>query len=336
MSSRPPIRSEWVAPEWIAVDWGTSHLRAFAMQGGEVLAAAASSDGMGGLTPEAFEPALLALIGPWLGGAGEAPTEVRAGAPFVGGEPANAPLVPGTESGAPMLVFACGMVGAKQGWHEAPYRTVPCAPVAVDSTVTVPCRDPRLRVEIVPGLSALEPADVMRGEETQIAGFLSLEPEFHGLVLLPGTHSKHVTIADGQVQAFRTLMTGELFALLSQRSVLRHTVATGGWSQTAFDEGVSRGLRGLALQSLFALRAESLVDSLSAQEARARLSGLLIGAEIAEIASGSDVVLIGDPELSSLYAEALRLAGIKPRVVDGGDLVRLGLTRLWKGSLNRP
>ena len=173
-----------VAPDWIAVDWGTSRLRAWAMAAGcAVLADAASERGMGGLASADFEPALLALVGGWLGQA----------------------AVP---------VVACGMVGARQGWVEAPYRTVPCAPLG-EATVTAPARDPRLRVRVVPGLAQARPPDVMRGEETQIAGWLAARPGFDGVLCLPGSHSKWVRVSAGEVVSFQTFMTGELFAALA-------------------------------------------------------------------------------------------------------------------------
>ncbi|KFE36417.1 2-dehydro-3-deoxygalactonokinase [Thioclava atlantica] len=284
------------APDWIAVDWGTSQLRAFAMSGERVLAEASSDEGMGRLAPDAFEPALLRLIEPWLG-SGVTP------------------------------VIACGMVGARQGWAEAPYRTVPCAPVAPGALMPVAARDPRLNVSILPGLCQADPADVMRGEETQIAGFLSLHPEFEGTLILPGTHSKHVRIAGGEVTGFATHMTGELFATLAQHTVLRHSVAElDGTAPEAFAEGLRMGRAGEALSRLFGLRAEALLSGLSPEEARARLSGLLIGAELAQLpASGAAVAIIGAGALAARYREALALLGIAAAVHDGAELVRRGL-----------
>ena len=151
-------------PDWIAIDWGTTNLRAWAMGAGGVLAEASSDEGMGRLTRDGFEPALLRLIGPWL-------------------------------SGPAMPVLACGMVGSRQGWVEAPYRAVPCPPLARGALVAVPTEDPRIAVQIAPGLKQAKPADVMRGEETQIAGALMLYPGFDGAICLPGTHSKWTQIS---------------------------------------------------------------------------------------------------------------------------------------------
>ena len=157
-----------MTPDWIAVDWGTSHLRAFAMQGGgdqaRRLEERHSDRGMGKLSRGEFEPALLALVEDWL---------------------ASPPA-------KPMLVVICGMAGARQGWIEAPYRPTPGTPTGPDGMQPVPTSDPRLCAFIVPGLSQMKPADVMRGEETQIAGALALNPGFDGVICLPGTHSKWV------------------------------------------------------------------------------------------------------------------------------------------------
>ena len=136
-----------------------------------------------------------------------------------------------------MPVIACGMVGARQGWIEAPYSQVPCAPVGL-SMIKPVVEDTRLDVSILPGLSQTDPADVMRGEETQIAGYLAENPGFDGVLCLPGTHTKWAHISAGEVVSFRTFMTGELFALVSSQSVLRHSVGAG-WDGPAYRSAVS-------------------------------------------------------------------------------------------------
>ncbi|MDP3195840.1 2-dehydro-3-deoxygalactonokinase [Tabrizicola sp.] len=292
-----------MAPAWIAVDWGTSNLRAWAIAGdGQVLAEAVSDEGMGKLSREGFEPALLRLIGPWL--AGKAP------------------------------VVACGMVGSRQGWCEAPYRTVPCTPLDIAGQVMAPTTDPRLRVSIAPGLKQTSPADVMRGEETQIAGALRLLPGYDGVLCLPGTHSKWVHISAGEVVSFQTFMTGEMFALLSEASVLRHGMQGEGWNDAAFDAAVSDALsRPERLGArLFSLRAEGLIAGLSPQAARARLSGLLIGTELAAAKPywlGQRVTLIGAEKLSAAYARALELQGIEAHRLNATDCTLAGLASLF-------
>lgn len=290
-----------VAPAWIAVDWGTSNLRAWAMGPEGVIAEASSYDGMGKLTREGFEPALLRLIGPWLG--------------------ARPPVV------------ACGMVGSRQGWCEAPYRTVPCTPLDQSAQVLAPVTDPRLKVSIAPGLKQASPADVMRGEETQIAGALRLMPGYDGVLCLPGTHSKWVHISAGEVVSFQTFMTGEMFALLSEASVLRHGMQGGGWDEAAFDMAVSDALskpEKLGAR-LFSLRAEGLVAGLTPQAARARLSGLLIGTELAAAKPfwlGQRVTLIGAGKLSAAYARALAAQGVEAQRLSATDCTLAGLASL--------
>ena len=286
--------------EWIAVDWGTTNLRAFAMGRDGVLAQASSEDGMGRLDRDGFEPALLRLVGPWL------------------------------RDGSVTEVIACGMVGSRQGWHEAPYRAVPCAPLDPASLVVAPTRDARIRVRLVPGLKQASPADVMRGEETQIAGALALLPGFDGVVCLPGTHSKWVHVSAGEVVSFQTFMTGEMFALLSQASVLRHGMQGDGWDEAAFDAGLSDALSRPERigAKLFGIRAEGLLSGLSAAAARSRLSGLLIGVELAAARPywlGQAVAIVGSEGISASYARALRGLGVEPRLVNGGEAVLAGL-----------
>jgi 2-dehydro-3-deoxygalactonokinase len=303
-----PLAARAVVPDWIAVDWGTSALRVWAMRGGVPVAEAASDRGMGVLTREGFEPALMALVGSWLGD-------------------------------APVEVVACGMVGSRQGWHEAPYRAVPCVPVDPGALVAVRALDARLGVRLVPGLKQGAPPDVMRGEEVQVAGALALEPGFDGVICLPGTHSKWVQVSAGEVVSFRTCMTGELYALLSQHSVLRHGMAGEGAAvaaeaDAAFDAALSEALsRPEALAArLFGLRAEGLLAGLDPGLARARLSGLLIGIDLAATRVywlGQPVLIVGAEGLALRYARALAAQGARPRVLPaaGATLAGLALAR---------
>ena len=285
-----------MTPDWIAVDWGTSRLRAWAMGSSGILTEGGSERGMGSLAPNEFEPALLEVIGDWLDG--------------------------------PADVVACGMVGARQGWVEASYRTVPCTPLGPPLT-RAPTTDPRLSVWIAPGLSQARPADVMRGEETQVAGFLKLNPNYDGVVCLPGTHTKWVHVSAGEVVSFATFMTGELFDLLSRQSVLRHGMEDG-WDDDAFLEAVSEAMarpERLAGQ-LFGLRAAGLLRQLQGNSARARLSGLLIGAELAAAKPywlGQSIALVGDEALARIYATGLRAQAVEPIQTDPKAMTLAGL-----------
>jgi 2-dehydro-3-deoxygalactonokinase len=291
-------------PDWIAVDWGTSNLRAWAMGEQGVLAEAQSEEGMGKLARDAFEAALLRLIGPWLGG-GVTP------------------------------VVACGMVGSRQGWHEAPYRAVPCTPLDRGALVVVLTTDPRIQVMIAPGLKQVTPADVMRGEETQVAGALALHPTYDGVLCLPGTHAKWAQISAGEVVSFQTFMTGEMFALLSTQSVLRHGMAGEGWDDAAFDAALSDALsrpEKIAAR-LFGLRAEGLIAGLSPQAAKSRLSGLLIGIELAAARPywlGQQISIIGAEGLARSYARALQTQGVTARLLPATACTLAGLASLYQ------
>lgn len=296
------MNSEAAYADWIAVDWGTSQVRAWAMRDAAPIADMHSDQGMGTLAKDEFEGALLALIDPWLGA-------------------------------QKMTVVACGMVGARQGWAEATYTKVPCAPVSQNQTQP-DVSDSRLDVHILPGLSQSAPADVMRGEETQIAGYLARDPSFDGVICLPGTHTKWVQISAGEVVSFRTFMTGEIFALLSKSSVLRHSLAKG-WDEDAFAQAVSDGLsKPEAMASrFFSIRAESLLAGLDGASATARLSGLLLGAELAAARAywlGQRIVLIGNAKLAEHYATALDLQGVASETMDATEITLAGLRTAYK------
>jgi 2-dehydro-3-deoxygalactonokinase len=287
---------------WIAADWGTSALRVWAVgKNGSVLAMSSSDDGMGKLRPDEFEPALLKLIDGWL--------------------PCNGRTVP---------VTVCGMAGAKQGWTEAAYRAVPCAPVGDGQLTAVATADGRIAVSIVPGLSQSEPPDVMRGEETQLGGLVGRLGAVDATICMPGTHSKWVRLEHGKVEDFTTFMTGEAFALFAGKSVLRHSVGADGEDRNAFLGGVADALAApeRITASLFGIRAAGLLAGMTAATARSRLSGLLIGVELAATRhrwDGQSVHLIGAPRLVDSYATALDHAGARPVTEDAEKLTLAGL-----------
>lgn len=282
------------APRLIALDWGSSHLRAYLLgEGGAVLAERQSGDGASRLRggAPAFEQALSALAGDWCA-AGDLP------------------------------VLACGMVGSAHGWREVPYAACPVALDRLHEQAGAVGWAGARRVHIVPGLCwtpAAGPPDVMRGEETQVLGLLAGRPDWArgATLVLPGTHSKWVAVQDGRVTAFATHMTGELFALLCAHSVLgRLMQPSTAFDAAAFERGVRSGASadGAALgRWLFSVRTLGLFQELSPQALADYLSGLLIGSELA--AAGLDastdrpLVLAGESLLCDRYALALGLLG---------------------------
>ncbi len=296
-------RDARIKADWIAVDWGTSNMRAWAMSSsGTVLAEARSDQGMGKLARDGFEPALLDVIGDWLGGA--------------------------------TTVVACGMVGSRQGWVEAPYAKVPC-PTLPQGLVRAPTTHSDLTVHVIPGIMQADPADVMRGEETQISGFLARNKNWDGVICLPGTHTKWVHVSADEVVSFQTFMTGELFNTIATQTVLRHSIAAEGWDDAAFADGVATAMarpERLAAR-LFSLRAESLLHDLQGDSARARLSGLLIGAELAGAKPywlGQQIAVVGDGALSKLYVDALAAQAAPATQVNATAVTLAGLTAAYQ------
>lgn len=291
-----------IAAAWVAMDWGTSHLRLWPMGADGVPLCRIDSDkGMSRLTSDAYERTLLALLEPYLG------------------------------SDTVLDVVCCGMAGSRQGWAEAPYAAAPCPPPSFDRATRVATRDTRLRVYILPGVKQAVPADVMRGEETQIAGVLADRPEFDGVICLPGTHTKWVSVRAGEITGFATFLSGELFQLVSQHSVLRHTLAPKGWDTAAFEEGCKAGAAAPArlANALFGLRAEALLDNLDPIAARARASGYLLGMEIEALRGewqGRSVVIVGENEIAQAYATALALQDATAEVTDAEKVTLAGLS----------
>lgn len=296
-----------IIPEWIALDWGTSNLRGWAMRGSEVLDSARSEEGMARLGRGDFGAALGRLCAGWQVG-------------------------PGTP------VVACGMVGSRQGWIEAPYRALPCAPLGGPFAAL---SEGPFELRVVPGLKQASPPDVMRGEETQIAGFLALNEGWDGVILLPGTHSKWVQVSAGEVVSFETYMTGELFGLLSEGSVLRHSLQGGAWDGEAFEAGLEEALmkpEKLAAR-LFSLRARDLLEGSDPGAARARLSGLLIGAELAAARPywlGTRIAILGAEGMARAYAKGLERQGAPATLAEAERMTRAGLTAAWRQGKEAP
>ncbi len=276
-------------PALIAVDWGTSSMRSALMaDDGTVLDERGSGTGVLAVPANSFTRVLLEHIWPWRG-------EV-----------------------SPLPIILSGMIGSRQGWVEVPYLA---CPAGKSELATHLCRHETSdlgTLHIVPGLSIDPPGaapDVMRGEETQIVGALDASGTGKGLFVLPGTHSKWVTVENGRITHFATYMTGEIFAALRHHTILGRLMPSGGdaHSADAFAQGVRNGAAdgppGALLQRLFATRTLGLFDSLPAAELSSYLSGLLIGAEISAAFAGKKLTrhftIVGSaPTLAEHYRAA--------------------------------
>jgi len=294
----------------IGVDWGTTSLRAYRLDGadGAVLERRESAQGILSVPEGGFPAVLEAEIRPWLD-AGEE------------------------------LVLLCGMIGSRQGWQEAPYLSCPAGPAEIAAAM-VPLPFPGARrCLLVPGLTARGPEgvpDVMRGEETKLIGLLAELGDGAATLCLPGTHSKWARLEGGRVAGFATRMTGEVRAVLLGHSILGRLSAPGrgdGPSDEAFRRGVRRSRDGGGLlHHLFGTRALGLVGELAAEETDDYLSGLLIGHEVRsaiEDGAGGAVHLAGSDTLCRLYALAFAEYGVAHRLHDP-DVAARGLALLGR------
>jgi len=273
---------------FITADWGTTNRRAYLLDAGGSCVAEFEDD--------------KGIMSVPKGGFGEAIAEIR-----------------GRLGDHPLLL--AGMVGSNRGWVEAPY--VPC-PAGLQDLATALVWPEEGRTAIVPGVSFVDPdeADVMRGEEVQLLGaFAAGIVPADSLVCHPGTHNKWARLRGGRIERFRTVMTGEIFNLLRENSILSDLLSGPAEPGRAFEHGVRRGLADECLPAeLFKIRARVLLGEAKAEDAASFGSGLLIGTDVrAGLREGDDgeVVVMGRPELTQLYAEALRIAGRKAREVDG-------------------
>ena len=273
---------------FITADWGTTNRRAYLLDAGGSCVAEFEDD--------------KGIMSVPKGGFGEAVAEIR-----------------GRLGDHPLLL--AGMVGSNRGWVEAPY--VPC-PAGLQDLATALVWPEQGRTAIVPGVSFVDPdeADVMRGEEVQLLGaFAAGIVPADSLVCHPGTHNKWARLRGGRIERFRTVMTGEIFNLLRENSILSDLLSGPAEPGRAFEHGVRRGLADECLPAeLFKIRARVLLGEARAEDAASFGSGLLIGTDVrAGLREGDDdeVVVMGRPELTQLYAEALRIAGRQAREVDG-------------------
>ncbi|MEO3997884.1 2-dehydro-3-deoxygalactonokinase [Mesorhizobium sp. CAU 1732] len=287
-----------------AVDWGTSSFRLWVLASdGTVLAEARSDEGM----MKAISLGFPAVLDRHLGDVG---------------------------AGADLPVMICGMAGARQGWREAPYLDTPAALDDLGAqAVTI---DGQIRdIRILPGVAQRDPdwPDVMRGEETQLLGAIG-QGTRSGLVCMPGTHAKWVELRDGVVRRFATVVTGETFAVLREHSILR--LALDGQPQPEADDPVFlETVRAvyqdpaLGVARLFAIRAGPLLGVRDPAQGAARLSGLLIGMELAaaraRFGSIGKVQLVAAGRLEGVYRAALRAVETSVETVDADVAVRAGL-----------
>lgn len=267
---------------FIAVDWGTTNRRAYRIEQGAVAATFRDDRGVKAMAGHGYEADVAAL-------------RDRLG-------------------DLPMLM--AGMVGSTIGWREAPYAGLPAGLPALASSLLAIDE----RTAIVPGLSLNDGtrSDVMRGEEVQLLGAVAagLAPA-NALLCQPGTHCKWVRMAGSEVAHFATAMTGELFALLKNHSILGPQLTGEVLPGPAFIDGVRRGAENDLATALFGIRAASVLGTLPPADGASRASGILIGADVAaQVRRGDAVHILADPTLGALYASAIETLGGTATLID--------------------
>lgn len=307
------------AAQLIALDWGTTHARSYLLAAGHdaprlldqrhgdgILSVAADDPDRDG----SFNAILGSMVADWLQ----------------------------DDPGLPMI--ACGMVGAAQGWREASYQPLP-TPLAAGSGLTMVDTDYG-RLPIIGGVKKSQPnADVIRGEETQLAGLVpELDPGQATLVVMPGTHTKWARVHDGVLLDFDTAMSGELFSLLADQSMIGRAGAPAAPDQdwrVGFDWGLDRAeIKDSLAFAAFVIRSSVLDRQLPATQVRDAISGLLIGAEVADRAAKADltqmpIVLVGGTSLTERYVRALARYGAEASIAPDDVTVR-GLWRSAAGA----
>ena len=292
--------------KWIAVDWGTSSFRAYLVQNNQVIDNIISKDGMKFIKQIDFETIFIKLIEKWL------------------------------IKGQLIQVLASGMLGARQGWFEAPYEIAPCNLKNIKFISPI-INDQRFKLKIFSGISQINEPDVMRGEETQVAGFFYDNPSFKGSICLPGTHSKWIKVDNSYIEKFKTFMTGELFEVISKYTVLKHSILSEDIDKNEFVKSVEIIIKNPENigSALFQLRADDLINSQGNIIYQSRLSGYLLGLELlgsAEFWENKNIVLIGNKVLVELYSFVLKnkVTSIKECISD--EMVFKGL-KLFKDKI---
>lgn len=302
----------------VGIDWGTTSLRAYLIHAPGVVVETLEEAGAGALATaaggaHAFAKTLESLLA-----RGES-------------EEWRSSMTP---------IILCGMVGSRMGWHEVPYCHTPASLVgALAATRAVQLVDGREAL-IVPGLSHQSDAggapDVMRGEETQLFGAVNADGG-EGLFVLPGTHSKWAYASSGEIISFQTQMTGEVFELLQQHSILGKLMEPAEEDWVAFETGLTRSaLPGGVLGHIFACRTEGLAGAFAPASLPSFLSGILIGHELRESGKAGwswsgGVTIVGNDSLCERYRRAFALVcGVAAKVVLGKDAIAMGMWRIWQ------
>ena len=308
MAASAPYNGVMATYSCIAVDWGTTNRRAWALGAdGKPLQERADSAGLLAIQERRFAESLGGFLADWLGG------------------------------GVPVVI--AGMAGSRMGWVEVPYVAAPAPLAELARNLMKAGRIADSDCWIVPGMS-LDSADqpeVMRGEECQMLGALLRQGRSDGVFLTPGTHSKWARVTAGKLLDFRTYITGELFNLLRQSGTLAQLMTGDGEDEAAFARGVrATGPETELLNRVFSARSLTLFGRLEGKELASYLSGLLVGTEMRDaLAAWPDlgrtgVTCIGSAGMLARYGACADLLELDLQGIDSKDVLPAAL--FWIGQ----
>lgn len=292
---------------WIAIDWGTTNFRAYLMsEQGVCIDKIYHPKGLLSVEKEQFPAVFDALIKRW------------------------------TEELGSLPVVMAGMVGSQQGWCNVPYKNTPiCVDTLVGSTYKVELLSGS-KAHIVPGVTCLNQfgiPEVMRGEEVQLVGLSNIVDGDFNAVLF-GTHSKHVSWRDGQLKDFSTVMTGELYSILTNHSILAKGLPSQEFNKPAFIKGVDMSQICPLNHILFSARTLKLFEAVEEKSVFSYISGLLVGHEFTLSDKSKKIYLVGSESLSKNYEVALSHLNIESEFINGDSCFLNGMNEIYNSGLN--
>jgi len=292
--------------DWIAIDWGTTNFRAWIIKNNKILKEINRPHGIKNIPNKNFEDIL------------------------------NKNIKIPKKNNRKIKIISCGMIGSKQGWLDTGYEKN--LNLTKNNLVKVKTKNKNIDFYIVKGLSQKQPYDVIRGEETQILGYLESDKKFSGFICLPGTHSKWIKITKGKLINFKTYMTGELFEIISRNSILKHSINDKKINLKIFKNSVLLSQKKYfnLFEYLFEFRSRSLLTK-KKYYPKSELLAYLIGNEIKSNINelrNFKVIIIGSDFNSKLYSQAMQILKIDNKIINSKNITINGLKILFNKFVN--
>ena len=292
--------------DWIAIDWGTTNFRAWIIKNNKILKEINRPHGIKNIPNKNFEDIL------------------------------NKNIKIPKKNNRKIKIISCGMIGSKQGWLDTGYEKN--LNLTKNNLVKVKTKNKNIDFYIVKGLSQKQPYDVIRGEETQVLGYLESDKKFSGFICLPGTHSKWIKITKGKLINFKTYMTGELFEIISRNSILKYSINDKKINLKIFKNSVLLSQKKYfnLFEYLFEFRSRSLLTK-KKYYPKSELLAYLIGNEIKSNINklrNFKVIIIGSDYNSKLYSQAMQILKIDNKIINSKNITINGLRILFNKFVN--